>query len=74
MVVDSIEDLEAWLNENWNPRLKGVIKRFKYSQQLDEQIIALATIIQSLRRKGVRYTEHFLQHCLLYLIHGGGVE
>jgi len=67
-LIDSIEDLENYCEITDNRRLKSVIKRFKYSDRLDEQILALASIIQALRRKNIQYTQHFIQQCLLYLL------
>jgi len=66
-LIDTIDDLENYCELTDNRRLKAVIKRLKFSQQIDEQILALASIIQALRRKGIQYTDHFIQQCLLYI-------
>jgi len=68
MIIEELNQLEQYATKTNNRRLIGVIKRFKQSQQLDEQILALASIIQSLRKKGIKYSQHFLQHCLLYIL------
>ena len=47
------------------------LEQLENSENIDERILALASIIRSLRRKGVFYTGHFLKHCLLYLFEGG---
>jgi len=67
-MIEDINQLEQYATKSNNRRLIGVIKRFKYSDRIDEQILALASIIQSLRKKGVKYSQHFLQHCLLYIL------
>jgi len=67
-MIEDLMQLELLAQKTNNRRLIGVIRRFKQSQQLDEQILALASIIQSLRKKGVKYSQHFLQHCLLYIL------
>jgi len=69
-VIEEMGQLEQYALKNNNRRLLGTIYRFKYSNQLDEQIIALASIIKSLRKKEIKYTEHFVRHCLLYILQG----
>jgi len=67
-MIEDLTQLELLAQKTNNRRLLGVIRRFKCSNQLDEQILALASIIQSLRKKGVKYSQHFLQRCLLYIL------
>jgi len=62
-----LSDLERYVEETNNRRLKGVIKKLKLGDRLDEKILALASIIQSLRRKNVSYSERFLNDCVAYL-------
>jgi len=65
-VIESLEQLEQYAKSHRNMRLLGLINRFKFHEDLDERIIALASIIQTLRRKGIKYDDHFVRHCLLY--------
>lgn len=70
IIIEEIGQLEQYAIKSNNRRLLGVIYRLKYSQQIEEQVVALASIIQSLRKKGIKYTEHFVRHCLLYILQG----
>jgi len=60
-MIEDLMQLELLAQKTNNRRLLGVIKRFKSSDKLDEQILALASIIQSLRKHNVKYSQHFLQ-------------
>jgi len=72
IIIEDLEQLENYARETMNWRLINVIRKFKNSENIDERILALASIIRSLRRKGVFYTGHFLRHCLLYLFEERG--
>jgi len=67
IVIEDLEQLQLWARENKNHRLLGLINRLKYADSLDEQILALASIIRALRKHRLKYSEHFVRHCLLYL-------
>jgi len=66
-VIEDLEQLQSWARENKNHRLLGLINRLKYSDRADEQILALASIIRALRKHRLKYSEHFIGQCLLYL-------
>ena len=67
MVIEDLEQLWQLAHRTRNAKLKGLINRLKYSDNLEDRIPALASIIHTLRRKRIRYGEHFLRHCLFYL-------
>ena len=69
-VVEELGQVERCAIGSNNRRLLGIIYRLKYSDKLDEQVVALASIIKNLRKKGIKYTEHFVRHCLLYILQG----
>ena len=69
-VIETLEQLWDWATRNNNAKLKGLINRLKYSNDLEEQILALASIIQALRRHRLNYTQHLIQQALLYIVGG----
>jgi len=67
VVIDSVEELYIWARENRNTRLMGLIEQLRYGD-LEERILALASIITALKKRHkIRYTDHFLKHCLLFV-------
>jgi len=66
-IVEYLEQLEKIADSNRNMKLKGLINRLKYSTRLDDRILALASILRTLQRKRMAYSEHFVRHCLLYI-------
>jgi len=70
--IESLDQLEAFAQNN--PRLKGLINRLKHGIRPDDKVLALASILRTLQRKRIPYTEHFVRHCLLYLVSEKEVE
>jgi len=64
-IIESLDQLEVFAQNN--ARLKGLINRLKYGIRLDDKILALASILRTLQRKRIAYSEHFVRHCLLYI-------
>jgi len=65
VLIESLDQLEVFAQKN--PRLKGLINKLKYGIRSDDKVLALASILRTLQRKRIPYTEHFVRHCLLYL-------
>jgi len=67
VVIDSVEELYIWARENRNTRLMGLIEQLRYGN-LEERILALTGIINALKKRHkIRYTDHFLNQCLLFV-------
>ena len=67
-MIDTLEDLEKIASS----RIKGLINVLRVSPRKDDRIIAFASILKTLQKKGIKYTEHFVNHCLLYLFEEKG--
>jgi len=67
MLIENLDQLWNWADEHGNAKLKGLINRLKYADRLDEQVLALASIIRVCRKHRLKYSDHFVRHCLLYL-------
>jgi len=73
-IIEDLEQLWNWASDHNNMKLKGLINRFKYGEDLEERIIALARILQTMRKHRLKRSEHFIRHCLLYLVNVNNEE
>jgi len=70
-MIENLVDLENYARRNKNTRLLGLVLKAKYGN-LEQQFLAIASILKTLRRKNISFSQHLLNEFLLCVCRRGG--